>query len=93
MLLDATQRYLTLLDAPQRYSTLLDATRRYWAADLANRLGRQTWPADLAGRLGQQTWQAHLAGRLVKIKDDLKIENQHCIVSFKKQIKNQCSSP
>jgi hypothetical protein len=51
-----------------------------WPADLAGRLGRQTWPADLAGRLGRQTWPV----RLVKIKDGLKIENQHCIVSFKK---------
>jgi hypothetical protein len=42
----------------------------------------------LAGRLGWQTWPV----RLVKIKDGLKIENQHCIVSFQKQIKNQSSA-
>jgi hypothetical protein len=53
--------------------------RQTWPADLAGRLGRQTWPADLAGRLGRQTWLADLAGRLVKIKDGLKIESQHCI--------------
>jgi hypothetical protein len=47
---------------------------------LAGSLGRQTWPADLAGRLGRQTWPADLAGRLVKIKDGLKIESQHCFI-------------
>jgi hypothetical protein len=60
-------------------------------ADLAGRLGRQIWPADLAGS-GWQTWPSDLAGRLVKIKDGLKIENQHCFI-FKKQIKNQSGSP
>jgi hypothetical protein len=47
-----------------------------WLADLAGRLGRQTWLADLAGKLGRQTWPV----RLVKIKDGLKIENQHCFI-------------
>jgi hypothetical protein len=56
------------------------------------RLGWQTWPADLAGRLDRQTWPGRLVN-IIKIKDGLKIENQHCIVSFKKQIKNQGSSP
>jgi hypothetical protein len=60
-----------------------------YLADLAGRLGRQTWPTYLAGRLGRQTWLADLAGRLgwqtwpvrlVKIKDGLKIEDQHCFI-------------
>jgi hypothetical protein len=46
------------------------------ATGLAGRLGRQTSPSDLAGRLGWQTWPV----RLVKIKDGLKIENQHCFI-------------
>jgi hypothetical protein len=40
---------------------------------MAGRLGWQTWLADLAGRLG---WP----DRLVKIKDGLNIENQHCFI-------------
>jgi hypothetical protein len=47
-----------------------------WPADLAGRLVRQTWPADMASRLGLQTWPV----RLVKIKDGLKIESQHCFI-------------
>jgi hypothetical protein len=104
-----TQCYSTLLDATWRYSTMLDAEatwladlagrlgRQTWPADLAGRLGGQTWPADLAGRLGRQTWPADLAGRLgrqtwparlVKIKDW-----KPTLFHFKKQIKNQGSSP
>jgi hypothetical protein len=36
----------------------------------------------------EATWLANLAGRLFKIKDGLKIENQHCFI-LKKQTKNQ----
>jgi hypothetical protein len=66
-LLDAARRCSTLLDAARRCSTLLDAARR--CSTLLD-----------AARRNSTLLDADLAGRLVKIKDGLKIESQHCFI-------------
>jgi hypothetical protein len=60
-----------------------------WDPDLGPRFGTPIWDPDLGPQfgtpicdpdLGPQFGLADLAGRLVKIKDGLKIENQHFFI-------------